>query len=80
MGVGLITQLESAAAAAGAYADAVRAAVAPLVTNAGRLDRLLSPPADRSASKLSGLASWSVIDGLRSSLSILRIFADYPDA
>jgi (2S)-methylsuccinyl-CoA dehydrogenase len=53
MGVGLITQLESAAAAAGAYADAVRAAVAPLVTNAGRLDRLAL---DREQHLVHGLA------------------------
>ncbi|MGD9966594.1 MAG: acyl-CoA dehydrogenase family protein [Hyphomonadaceae bacterium] len=39
MGAELIRQLESAAAAAGAYADAARAAVRPLVGKAGRLDR-----------------------------------------
>jgi (2S)-methylsuccinyl-CoA dehydrogenase len=39
MGAELITQLETAAAAAGAYADAARAAVRPLVSKGGKLDR-----------------------------------------
>jgi (2S)-methylsuccinyl-CoA dehydrogenase len=39
MGAQLITQLETAAAAAGAYADAAKAAVRPLVSKDGKLDR-----------------------------------------
>jgi (2S)-methylsuccinyl-CoA dehydrogenase len=39
MSAELITQLETAAASAGAYADAAKAAVRPLVSNAGKLDR-----------------------------------------
>jgi (2S)-methylsuccinyl-CoA dehydrogenase len=39
MGADLITQLETAAAGAAAYADAARGAVRPLVTRDGKLDR-----------------------------------------
>ncbi|MGQ0532623.1 MAG: acyl-CoA dehydrogenase family protein [Caulobacteraceae bacterium] len=39
MGAELITQLETAAEAAGAYADAAKAAVRPLVSTGGKLDR-----------------------------------------
>jgi (2S)-methylsuccinyl-CoA dehydrogenase len=39
MGAELITQLETAAAAAGAYADAAKAAIRPLVSKGGKLDR-----------------------------------------
>ncbi len=40
MGADLITQLETAAGAAGAYADAAKAAVRPLVSKNGKLDRV----------------------------------------
>ncbi|MEZ5956674.1 MAG: acyl-CoA dehydrogenase family protein [Hyphomonadaceae bacterium] len=40
MGAQLITQLGTAAAAAAAYADAARAAVRPLVSKGGKLDRV----------------------------------------
>jgi (2S)-methylsuccinyl-CoA dehydrogenase len=39
MGAQLITQLETVATAAGAYADAAKAAIRPLVSKAGKLDR-----------------------------------------
>ena len=39
MSAELTTQLEAAAAGAGAYADAAKAAVGPLVTKDGKLDR-----------------------------------------
>jgi (2S)-methylsuccinyl-CoA dehydrogenase len=40
MGAELLKQLETVAAAAGAYADAAKAAVRPLVSKAGKLDRV----------------------------------------
>lgn len=40
MGAELIPQLETVATAAGAYADAAKAAVRPLVSSAGKLDRV----------------------------------------
>lgn len=53
MGAELITQLETAAAAAGAYADAAKAAVRPLVSKDGKLDRLAL---DREQHVVHGLA------------------------
>jgi (2S)-methylsuccinyl-CoA dehydrogenase len=44
MGAELITQLETAAAAAGAYAEAAKAAVLPLVSKSGKLDRVALDP------------------------------------
>jgi hypothetical protein len=53
MGAELIWQLETAAEAAGAYADAAKAAVRPLVSKAGKIDRVAI---DREQHVVHGLA------------------------
>ena len=53
MGAELITQLKTAADAAGAYADAAKVAVRPLVSKNGKLDRVAL---DREQHLVHGLA------------------------